>query len=184
MIRLGITGTVAAGKSRVAEHLRQRGATIVDCDALGHEVRRRADVAAAVRKAFGADDRATLAKLVFNDPAARDRLEKLLHPPMRAAAAAELAAAVTPVAGLDAAILFEAGWADLVEVTLCVDADPALRLARAAARGWDAAEFARREAAQWPAARKRAAADFTLVNDDWETCRRALDTLAAPWFPA
>ena len=51
----------------------------------------------------------------------------------------------------DAAILLEAGWGDMMDVILYVDADRASREERVKVRGWSAAELARREAAQWPA---------------------------------
>jgi dephospho-CoA kinase len=67
---------------------------------------------------------------------------------------------------LDAAVLLEAGWGDLVDALVYVDAPRDVRLARVAARaGWTAAELDAREAAQWPAAEKKRRADAVLVND-------------------
>ena len=67
---------------------------------------------------------------------------------------------------LDAAVLLEAGWGELVDALVYVDAPFEVRLARLAARsGWDAAELARREAAQWPADEKKNCATAVLVND-------------------
>ena len=180
-IRIGITGTIAAGKSRVADHWRSLGAAIVDGDALGHELRQRPDVDAAIVAAFGVNDRQRLGRIVFADPAARRRLEAILHPAMQAEAEARLSASSAPLTGLDAAVLFESGWQVPLDATVCVDADPLLRQSRAATRGWDAGEFNRRGAAQWPAARKRAAADLLILNDDWDRTRRTLDALAAAW---
>jgi dephospho-CoA kinase len=76
---------------------------------------------------------------------------------------------------LDAPLLLEAGWRPLCDLVIFVDVDRDIRLARAKSRGWSADEFARREAAQWPVERKRAAADIVLANNgDAESLRQSV----------
>jgi dephospho-CoA kinase len=77
--------------------------------------------------------------------------------------------------------LLEAGWGDMMDVVLYVDADRARREERVKSRGWTSTELARREAAQWPAEKKKAGADEILNNDVWETCRREVDALFQRW---
>jgi dephospho-CoA kinase len=172
---IGLLGGIAAGKSAVAEAFAAHGLQVIDADRIARDVVETPAVAAELRAAFGpgvADDRgslrrAELAKVVFADPAARQRLEAITHPRIRSAIEAELAAA----AGLgrsvllDAPLLLEHGLIDRCGVNVFVDASEAARRERARARGWDDGELARRERAQAPLAAKRARAEFTIHND-------------------
>lgn len=89
MTRVGLTGGIGAGKSAAARLLAERGATVIDADAIAREVVAPGTPGlAAVAEAFGdriiqADgslDRAGLGAIVFADPAARKRLEEITHP--------------------------------------------------------------------------------------------------------
>lgn len=183
---IGLVGGVASGKSLVAQLFAELGAGILNADRTGHEVLatdpevRQAVVARWGPKVLAADgsiDRTAVATRVFppsdgspNEAAAADRefLESLLHPRIRqrlAAKEADFAAQGYPAVVLDAPLLLEAGWGPLCDLIVLVDAEPSVRLNRALARGWSVAEFARREAAQWPMERKRRAAHVTLAND-------------------
>lgn len=194
-MRLGLTGTVGAGKSTVAAMLRARGAAVIDADALARDATRDPAVLADVAAHLGPDlvrsgpagptlDRAATAARVFEDPAARARLEAIVHPRVRAAAAAEraaLAARATPpdVVVEDVPLLFETGLDAEMDVTVVVDAPFEVRAARLAERaGLDAAAVRARDAAQRPAAEKRAAADHVIVNDgDLEALEARVEAL-------
>jgi len=174
---LGVTGTVAAGKSTLTARLAALGARVIDADALGHRALATPGVRDAVAVAFGRGvlapdgtlDRALLARGVFADAAARARLEAIVHPVVRRAIDEEIAAARkagAPLVVVDCALLFESGLDAICDSTLAVDAPEAVRIARArAARGWDESEVVRRSAAQLPAAEKRARAGRVFVND-------------------
>src|SRR5882724_8282107 len=93
---VGLTGGIGSGKSLVAVRLAELGVVVVDCDALARaavapgtpglaEVL--AEFGPAVRTASGELDRPALARVVFADPAARQRLEAIVHPRVRAAVA-------------------------------------------------------------------------------------------------
>jgi dephospho-CoA kinase len=184
MKTIGLVGGVASGKSRVAQMLVDLGAGLLDADRAGHAVLAEdVDVQEALRARWGGEvfdadgkvDRAAVAKRVFADgPAAevdRQFLEDLLHPRIGRRLQEQLdrySAEKRPAAILDAALLFEAGWHRMCDVVLFIDAPRQLRLERAERRGWSAAEFARREAAQWPIDDKRRKADFTIKNDGTE----------------
>jgi dephospho-CoA kinase len=168
---IGILGGIAAGKSAVAERLAAHGLHRIDADAEARTVSADPAVLDEIAQAFGPAvvragqlDRAALAAVVFEDAAARSRLEGILHPRIRARILAELAAAAArgQSALLDAPLLLEGGLIDFCDRVLFVDAAPAVRAARAAARGWSPDELARREAAQATLPAKRARAHFTL----------------------
>lgn len=176
---IGLTGGIGAGKSRLAAELAVGGAVAIDADRVGHELLERAEVRERVVAEFGpgvlgpdgAIDRAALGAVVFGDAGRLDRLEAILHPRMAAEFLERIESAgagprrVTVV--LDAAILHEAGWAELCDHVVFVDAPAAIRHGRLAeTRGWSAAEIARREVAQWPLDRKRRLADQVVRGTD------------------
>src|SRR6476620_2465144 len=116
MLLIGLTGGIGSGKTTVAERLGSLGATIVDTDEISRSLTGPAGAAMeAVRAAFGARfvatdgalDRAAMRALAFEDPAARARLEAILHPAIRARADAALAAARGPYAVVVVPLLFE-----------------------------------------------------------------------------
>ncbi len=143
---IGITGGVAGGKSTVARLLEKLGAGVLDADRAGHEALRLPQVEAAARRrwgerVFGPDgriDRSNVARIVFAEgPEGRKErlfLEQLTHPEIAALLrrqAEDMAAAGTTVAVLDAPLLLEAGWDDVCEKIVFVDAPREVRSARA-----------------------------------------------------
>jgi dephospho-CoA kinase len=176
---IGLLGGVASGKSMVADMYRQLGAEVLDADRVGHEVLRMPAVRAAVGGRWGKDvigpdgevNRPALAKIVFAPPPDGPRelaeLERITHPEIRRrlqAEVAELGRHGVEVTILDAPVMLKAGWSQLCDALVFVDAPADQRQARAMARGWTAAELARREAAQEPVEEKRRLADFVLDN--------------------
>ena len=119
----------------------------------------------------GEIDRAALGRIVFAPPPDGPRelaeLERITHPEIRSrlkAQAEEIARHGTKVVMLDAPVMLKAGWDKFCDTILFVDAPRELRQQRAAARGWNAEEFRRREAAQESVDQKRRRADFVLDN--------------------
>ncbi len=108
--------------------------------------------------------------IVFADPTARHALEAILHPTMRARFLATINRLArlqdSTAVVLDAAILLEAGWDDLCDRIVFVDAPRLERLRRVAeTRGWSEETFEARERAQWPSDEKRRRADWIITND-------------------
>jgi dephospho-CoA kinase len=181
MKTIGLVGGVASGKSVVAQLFVELGAGLLDADRMGHEVLATdEEVHAALIDRWGSRidrpdgtiDRSVIATNVFGDtPAAtaeREFLQSVLHPRIQAALDAKkhaFAAAGCPAVVLDAPLLLEAGWAPQCDSIVMVDSPRETRLARTRQRGWTEAEFARREASQWPVEKKRAAAAITLSNN-------------------
>ncbi len=159
---IGLIGGVGAGKSWVAAEFGRRGATVVDADSLAHELLRNPLVSSEVIRTFGSRvlasdgmvDRKTLGAVVFEDAAARKRLESILHPRIREFAEQSIACAISegrPVVVLDAALLLESGWDELCDAIVFVDAPISVRRARVAEhRSWPSSEHVRREHAQAP----------------------------------
>lgn len=183
---VGLTGGIAAGKSTVAELLREAGLMVIDSDRLVAELYRPGGAgAAAVAELFGrgvldADggvDHQKLAGAVFGDAAARQRLERRIHPLVRQRFA-ELAAAEEGVIVLEATLLVEAGYAPDFDLLVTVEAAPETRLRRAIERGLDESAARARLAAQGDGAERRAAADLELRNDgDREQLARQVQAL-------
>jgi dephospho-CoA kinase len=187
MLNLGLTGGIGSGKSAVARMFAGLGAATLDSDALvrsllGPDQAGTAAVVAAfgggVLDKDGSVDRKRLAAIVFDDEAARTRLEGILHPMVRAARRdwiEERRAQMSPgaVTLSEAALIFEAGtWSEFDGVIL-VTAPVEVRRARLLAAGWKAAEVERRMAAQWTDERKASLSDWIVDNSGDEGSTRA-----------
>src|SRR5688500_1884841 len=174
MVRVGLTGGIASGKSLVAAELAARGATIIDADVLAREVVEPGTPAlAAVVERFGADlvqdgqlDRARLAQIVFADPLARRDLERIVHPAVRARAAdLERAAGRAAVVVHVIPLLVETGQQEDFDLVVTVDVDHETQIKRLIARnGYTRAEAESRIAAQTSREDRRIAADVVLDN--------------------
>ena len=194
MLRVGLTGGLASGKSTVAAMLRDLGAAVFDADEIvrGLYAEGGAGAAAAVELfgglVLGADgrvERARIAEIVFRDPAARHALEARIHPLVRAERGRRFAEAErrgAAVAVAEASQLFESGTEGDYDRILAVVAPEAERLRRWEAKGGDADDARLRMAAQIPADAGRARADDVLVNDGTlEDLRRRVGDLYRRW---
>ncbi len=189
MTRVGLTGGIGAGKSAAARLLAERGATVIDADAIAREVVASGTPGlAAVAEAFGdriiqADgslDRAGLGAIVFADPAARKRLEEITHPLIGAETARRMAGLPAgTVVVYDVPLLVEAGLRGAYDVVVVVEAPRALRLERLEQRGLPPEQAEARMATQASDADRRAVADVLLDNSGSLAELRA--QVAAAW---
>lgn len=189
-LRLGLTGSIGAGKSTVARLLRGRGFTVLDADEQARAVTADPETLAIIEAGFpgvvvgGVLDRSALSARVFGQPEALSRLNAIVHPRVRARMAELEAAAVRSGARTvvqDVPLLFEGGLQTLFGAVILVDAPLELRLERIQNRGGltRAAALAR-DAAQMPAEHKRKLADVVLGNvEDEAALERQLDALLA-----
>lgn len=176
MLRVGLTGGIASGKSAVARRLARHGAVVIDADVLAREVVRPGTPAlAAITERFGRDvlyrngrlNRPVLGSIVFADPKARADLNAIVHPAVRARgrqieAKAPPGAVVVHVIPL----LVETGQADDFDVLVVVDADPETQIARMAGRDGLGREPAQaRLDAQASRQERLDAADIVIAND-------------------
>ena len=174
MLRIALTGGIGSGKSTVADLFAELGVSVIDADLVAHALTAPGEpVLAEIEGHFGpglvgadgALDRAALRRIVFADPVQRGRLERLLHPRIRARMLADLAKAQGPYALLVIPLLFETGQTDLADRILVVDLPELEQVRRVCARsGLGEAEVQRILAAQVPRAQRLAGADDVIDN--------------------
>ncbi len=176
MVRVGLTGGIASGKTAVAELLAERGAVVIDADVLAREVVQPGTFGLdAVVDRFSTDvlnsdgslNRAALGAVVFADATARRDLEAIIHPAVRSRAAAiEAAAPADSIVVHVIPLLVETGQERDFDVCVVVDADPQQQLDRLQARnGLSAAEAEARIAAQATREERLTAADHVIDNN-------------------
>jgi dephospho-CoA kinase len=175
VLRIGLTGGIAAGKSLAAQRLVQLGATLIDADAIAREVvEPGTEGLRAVADAFGPGildddgglDRAALGAMVFGQPSQRERLNAIVHPLVRARAA-ELAEAAgeDAIVVQDIPLLVETGQSASFHLVLVIDAPEEERLRRMMEeRGMSESDARSRMGAQASTAERNDAADVVLEN--------------------
>lgn len=175
MLRVGLTGGIASGKSTVARRLASHGAVVVDADTLAREVvapgsEGLSEVVAAfgpqVLSDDGSLDRPALGRLVFGDAGARRRLESVTHPRIRLLTEQQFRAAPSDAVVVhDVPLLVELGYEDRYHLTVVVHADVPERVRRLVVeRGSTDADARSRIAAQADDRARREAADVWLDN--------------------
>jgi len=192
MKTLGLTGGIGMGKSVAAQFFRDRGAQVVDADELAHELVEPGQPALAeIQTVFGRNvvapggqlHRDELARIVFVDPAARKKLEAILHPRIQARWLAQietwrregrpLAVAVIP-------LLFETKSESRFDQTVCVACSAANQHQRLLKRGWTPEQIRLRIAAQTPVGEKIARSDFVIwTGGDLENHSQQIDRILA-----
>ncbi|MFQ5744256.1 MAG: dephospho-CoA kinase [Acidobacteriota bacterium] len=192
ILRVGLTGNIAAGKSTVSCWLAELGCHLIDADELGHRCMEPGQPAHdEVIRTFGEKivtpggdiDRRHLGRLVFSDDAARARLEAILHPCIRHLEEEEAArwrdAVETGIVVTEAALLYEAGSAKRYHRVVVVVAPDELRLARLEAEGLTPEEARQRLQAQMDQQRKADAADYVIDNaGELAATRAQVETLS------
>lgn len=185
MLIIGLTGSIAMGKSTAANYLAERGIPLFSADDAVHELYAGA-AAAAIEAAFpgsvvdGAVDRARLSQQLLADPAGFQKLEAIVHPLVRARREEFVGrhrAAGAPVVVLDIPLLYEKGLEGEVDAVLLVTAPADVQRQRALGRpGMSADKLAMILARQVPDAEKRARADFVVdTSGPVAETRRKLD---------
>ncbi|WP_045732288.1 dephospho-CoA kinase [Pseudarthrobacter chlorophenolicus] len=190
MLKIGLTGGIASGKSVVASRLKERGAVLVDADALAREVvepgtegleRIVAEFGQDMLDAEGRLDRPRLGEAVFGNKDRLAALNGIVHPLVRARAAAITnAAPEDSVVVQDIPLLVETGQGSNFHLVLVVDAPDGLRLERMQQlRGMSAEASRSRMAAQAPRDTRLAAADIVLDNSG--TLQHTLEQVDNLW---
>lgn len=177
MLKVALTGNIAAGKSTVVRRWRAEGALVIESDELARKaVEPGTSALERIRKRWGPGvllpdgslDRAAMRDLVFRDRTERMALEEIIHPEVRRLRAESFGAAEAdrvPIAVADIPLLFETGLEKEFDVVVLVDAPARARLRRLTDdRHLSEEEATRMIAAQWPAREKRAKVDFIIDN--------------------
>jgi dephospho-CoA kinase len=170
---VALTGGIASGKSAVSDRFAELGAPVVDTDVIAREVvEPGSDGLAEIEREFGRDvmdgdslDRAALRRRIFDDPEARARLERILHPRIAAEARRRVAALDAPYAILVVPLLVETGLFGDADRVLVVDAPGWLQIERLTTRdGIDRNDAEAALRAQADREDRLARADDVIVN--------------------
>lgn len=184
---IGLTGGIASGKSTAAAYLKSKGAVIVDGDQLGHKAYEPDTQAfGEVVETFGPDvvgedgqiDRRVLGGKVFGNPEALTQLTDILWPQIRRLAEAEIRDHQAEDASrhivVDAAVMLEAGWQDMVDEVWVVFVHPDVAVERAMARdGANEEAIRKRIASQLSNDERCAQADVIIENSADEAAFKA-----------
>jgi dephospho-CoA kinase len=193
MLKIGLTGGIASGKSAVASMLREMGFLVLEADVVAHKLIEPGQAAhEEVLREFGSElagatgriDRAKLAAIVFADAGKLGKLNRIIHPRVEEIIFRQFAewerSGVRDAAFVEAALLVEAGIAEKLDglvVTVCT---PELQMERLRARGMSEVEAKRRLAAQMPVEEKlRYATEKIDCSGTLEETREQVRELAA-----
>ncbi|NMK50488.1 dephospho-CoA kinase [Achromobacter sp. Bel] len=197
MFKIGLTGGIGSGKSRVADMLGEWGATLVDTDQIAHALTAANGAAMpAIEREFGpqaltpegALNRQWMRERAFSDPQARQRLEGVLHPAITEETERQAAAAAGLYLVFVVPLLVEslARWRTRVDRICVVDCDPETQVARVQSRsGLTEPAIRRIMAAQAARASRLEVADDVIVNDGAtspEQLRAQAKTLHDRWL--
>ncbi len=176
MIVIGVTGSLASGKSEVARILKRKGARVLDADLVAKGVIEKGKpVYRALLKLFGPEylardgriDRKKLAVRVFSNPKDLERLNTLIHPAVIVDFIGRIYTAKSKkgILVLDVPLLYESRMQDLADVTVVVSASSKKMISRAAKKGIPARLARKILSSQWPLKKKERLADFVVRND-------------------
>ncbi|MGB3307522.1 MAG: dephospho-CoA kinase [Thermomicrobiales bacterium] len=171
---LGVTGSIASGKSTVVSMLKELGATHIDADLVYRELVQPgkpllgelvASFGEGIIAEDGSLDRSALGRIVFSDPEALAQLDRITHPAIIAEIDRRVDAIPSGVVVIDAVKLVESGHADHCDVVWVVTIDPEIQVTRLTNRNrLEVVEARQRVAAQPPLAAKLARADRVIDN--------------------
>ena len=193
MVRMGLTGGIASGKSPVAAMLREMGFLVIEADVIAHKLIEPGQSAHdEVLHEFGAElgdragyiDRAKLAAIVFADASKLTKLNRIIHPRVEAIVFKQFDEwernGVRDAAFVEAALLVEAGMDKKLDGLVVVFCEPEQQLERLLARGMTEVEAKRRIAAQLPTEEKlRHATERIDCSGTLEETREQVRALAA-----
>lgn len=179
MLKIGLTGGIGSGKTRVANLFQEWGAYVIDTDVIAHDLTAPGGQAIeAIRREFGAGvitpdqalDRAAMRELVFQDANARARLEAIIHPLIAEVTQAQAAQAQGCYLVFVVPLLVESKrWLDRVDRVCVVDCDPDTQIARVQARSGLTPEAIRRIMLAQATRQARLAVAHDVVLNDGNT---------------
>jgi dephospho-CoA kinase len=193
MLKIGLTGGIASGKSAVAAFLRELGFPVLDADSVAHKLMEPGQTAHdEILQTFGAEfanadgkiDRAKLATLVFADPTKLKQLNAILHPRVERAVFEQFEewqrSGVRDAAFVEAALLIEAGIAKNLDALIVAWSENEQQVDRMRARGMNETDAKRRMAAQLPLEEKLRQATYMVdCSGSLEETRAQVQAIAA-----
>lgn len=180
MLKIGLTGGIGSGKTRVADMLAAWGASVIDTDLIAHTLTAKGGQAIEpIERAFGrkmidasgALDRQRMRQCVFADPEERQRLEAILHPLIANEVLAQAARATGLYLVFVVPLLVESGrWLDRIDRVCVVDCERETQIARVQARsGLNLETIEQILDVQASRAQRLAVADDVIINDQATT---------------
>jgi dephospho-CoA kinase len=173
ILRVGLTGGIASGKSTIREIFAKLGATTIDADKLvadlyrpgakGHDALVRT-YGREILRPDGEIDRERLAAIAFRSADDAQKLNQLIHPLVLDEADRRVAAVKDGIVIMEATLLIEAGAVPRYDKLVVVDVDPKTQIARGVARGMSREELTRRIANQLPREERLRHADYVIDN--------------------
>lgn len=186
-MKIGITGSIACGKSTITEYLKKLGYSVIDADKIGHEVLKEVNIKRELINVFGEKilskdeiDRKVLSTIVFNDKNNLKKLNSIVHPRIR-----ELIVEYQRILEdksiqfLDVALLFETKFENLVDKVIVVHTDLEQQLKRLIERN----KLTKKQAllrinSQIASKDKKKLADYVVDNSgDIESSYRQIDDI-------
>lgn len=189
MLKVGLTGGIASGKTSIAKWFAEQGITVFDADKTVHELFSAPSVAAEIELTFGSGcledgkvNRKFLANIIFKDRRAKDKLEEMIHPFVlreMQKICAQAARANEDLIILDIPLLFEIGWDKLVDEVWVVYVPRPIQLQRLMLRnGLTEEESGQRIASQMPLEEKVKKADKVIDNSgSWIETEKKLEAI-------
>lgn len=174
-VTIGLTGGIGSGKTAASDWFAAQGITVVDADVVAREVvavgkpalaEIAATFGAGMLNADGSLNRAAMREYIFATPNARQQLEAITHPRIRAEIIRQLASATSAYAVLVSPLLFETNQHELVQQTILIDVPESLQLTRASQRDGQTIESIQRiMQAQMSRSERQQRATHVIVND-------------------
>lgn len=170
---IGITGSIACGKSLVSNYLQEKGYTIIDADKIGHMALENDEVKKQLVNKFGKSilkdnevNRVTLGKLVFENKENLKELNNIIHPQIRKNISEQIQVHKNEkLVFVDVPLLFEAKFDDLVEKIIVISLDEKIQLERLMNRNSLSKEEAvQRIKSQIPVREKEKLGDYVVDN--------------------
>lgn len=174
ILRVGLTGGIASGKSTIREMFGKLGARTVDADRIVTDLYRPgatgykvlvSEYGSEILRSDGEVDREKLATIAFRGADAAQKLNHLIHPLVLEEAERRMAEVAEGIFVVEATLLIESGAAPHYDKLVVVDVDPATQIARGVARGMSREELTRRIANQLPREERLRHADYVIQND-------------------
>lgn len=179
MPTIGLTGNFGMGKTTVLSLFKKSGAYTFNIDEFVHQILNRPETIRKISRALGDDilirapklsiNKTRVAKLIFNDPAKRKAVEKIIHPQVlkiiKAARSNILKKSPSALIIFEVPLLFEAGYEKFFDKTVVVYCNKNNAINRLIEKGFSKDEILRRMRAQMPITKKKELADFAINNN-------------------
>lgn len=173
-IVVGITGSIACGKSYVSNYLKNKNYLVIDTDKISHEITKVGQAGyialkASFPEAFNNDilDRKKLGQIIFNDYSLKEKLNNILHPIIYNECKKLINETKNDIIFLDVPLLFEAHFDTLCDFVVCVYTEPKIQLNRLMQRdSLNETDALKRINAQMPLERKKELSDLLLKSEE------------------